>query len=100
MGETMTTENYDRDRLIEEALAYQQQAFKGAYEVGQGLLAIKEHETHETFVKVLNDFGLTEIEGEAIVKNMRILDAPKIVEIMLNASMRLLEKMEKENVDE
>lgn len=98
------TKNYDRERLIKEALAYQQQAFKGAYEVGQGLLAIKEHETHETFVKVLNDFGLTEIEGEAICKNMRLSEKPeaaaKIVEIMLNASMRLLEKMEKENVDE
>lgn len=93
----MTTENYDRERLIEGALAYQKQAFKGAYEVGQSLLAIKEHETHETFVKVLNDFGLTEIEGEAICKNMRLHERPeaagKIAEIMLNASMRILEKM-------
>jgi hypothetical protein len=100
----MTTKNEETERLIKEIKAFRQQHLEAAYGLGTGLLIIKEHEPRVTFVEILqNEFGLTEIEGEAICKNMRLYEKPeaaaKIVEIMLNASMRMLEKLERDNPD-
>ena len=100
----MTTKNEKTGRLIKEIQACRQQQLEAAYGLGTGLLLIKEHEPRETFVEILqNEFGLTEIEGEAICKNMRTYGKPeaaaKISEVMLNVFMRNLEKLERENPD-
>lgn len=97
------TKTGETERLIKEIKAFRQEQLEAAYALGQCLLQLKDHESHERFVKILGDFGLTEIEGEAIYKNMRIEGKPeaaaKIAGILLNASMRFLENMEKENAD-
>ncbi|TSA12118.1 MAG: hypothetical protein D4R73_02740 [Deltaproteobacteria bacterium] len=89
------TKNEERERLIREVRAAYQKGLKGAYGVDRGLLQIKDHESREKFVEILNDFGLTEIEGEAICKNMRLLEEPEaaihISEILLKAAIRQME---------
>ena len=86
----------ERERLIKQMQAANQKRLEAAYEVGKGLLLIKEHESREDFIEILmKHFGLTEIDGEAICKHMRQSAEPeaaeRISEIMLNATLRRLE---------
>lgn len=82
----------ERERLIKEIKASSQKMLIGAYEFGKCLMLINFHEPRKTFVELLDDFGLTEIEGEAICKIMRSLEKPEdavqIAEILGKATMR------------
>jgi len=85
----------EREYLIKYAQAAHKKALEAAYGLGKCLVLIKEHEPREIFIEILGrDLGLTEIDGEAICKNMRLEEheaAVNIAEIMFKAALRLME---------